>query len=203
MALLAVAAYFLCSDSKESSGGEVNPKVEELDETPDEALTVTLKDFDADSIYVLPKNGHQTVAYAYRDAEGNGQIKGSIQKNTYYSLFPDNKAKKVVILINIEELCREQWFYDQQQHRGIEFNGKGGMASINGEDICFREWKLLNGKLYIYYVRMQQHADKRQKYEVEEAEIEQLNRDRLVLKFLGKTYDCRKASDKPLMLNAR
>ena len=95
------------------------------------------------------------------------------------------------IAINVTEL-EGRWIYNQAEFRGIDFNNRGGMSSINTGDICFREWKLLNGRLYIYYVDAQTVADNRHKYEVEEAYIQLFNHDHLVLLFKGQTYDCQK-----------
>lgn len=177
----------------------INPKVQELDETPDEAFEAEMDNFTKDSIYVtIIKTGeHKTFDITH--ARAIGTLHGSIVKGDSYSIFPDNKQKAVQILINTSEL-RGRWFYDQQQHRGIDFNNIRGMSSINSEHICFREWKLLNGKMYIYYVGMQDIAGDRHQYNVEEANITELSKSKLTFTFLGKTYRCQRPSDKPLTI---
>lgn len=199
--LLAVTSCNSCSDSKKKyDGGTVNEMVQQLDETPDSAIVFYIEDFDADSLYGYPRTTGKKMSLSYQQAMGSGMVKGSIKRCHLYSIFPETARKSVIIAINISELSKHDWIYDQQNMKGFKFNTKGGMSSINNNDICFREWKLLNGKLYLYYVGAQQHADDRTKYEVEEAEIVELSEEHLVLSFKGRTYDCQKPSDKPLLL---
>jgi len=170
----------------------MNPMVEELDNTPDYAELVTLLEVDGDSLLVQPDNDlEQPHAYAYREAEAAGQVKGTLTEGDLYSIFPDTKHRKVTICINVSEL-RGQWFYDMQQHRGMQFEERGGLSSINTERCSFREWKLLNGKLYLYYVDMQQVATDRHEFLVEEADILSLSAEELQLSFLDSTYTCRR-----------
>lgn len=215
-ALLYIAAFSLsfllagcssCSNSKKDSEERqaeqekaVNPKVQQLDETPDEAFEALMDNFTKDSIYIRVTKTGERKSYDITHARAMGTLHGSIVKGDVYSIFPDNKQKAIQILINTTEL-RGRWFYNQQQHRGIDFNDGGGMSSINSERICFREWKLLNGKMYIYYVDMQDVASDRHQYNVEEANIQKLDSKKLTFTFLGTTYNCRRPSNKPIMLN--
>ena len=190
--LFAVSSCTSCSDSKKNhSKGDINPMVEELDTTPDSALIVRLDDITADSLYVMPRKTGIPTAYAYADAKAQGKIKGSLTKGNLYSIFPDSKTKNVLIAINTTEMSG-QWFYDQNEHRGFRFEERGALSSINAKTISFREWKLLNGQLYIYYVDMQQAADDRHEYEVEEADILSLTKDELTLQFRGATLHCKR-----------
>lgn len=203
--LLAVCSCNSCSnDSKKGKGGGINPKVQQLDETPDEAILVKLEKITDDSLYVYnvdDKSSDKSLeAFSYGVASANGTIHGSLKVGNNFSIFPKRSTKEVEIAINVTEL-QGRWIYNQQQHRGIDFNNGGGMSSINSEKICFREWKLLNGKFYVYYIDMQETADDRQKFQVEEAYIMHLDDKRLVLLFQGETYDCARPSSKPLMLN--
>ena len=95
------------------------------------------------------------------------------------------------ICINVTEL-RGQWFYDIQQHRGMQFEENGALSSINSERYSYKEWKLLNGKLYLYYVDMQQVSADRHEFLVEEAEILHLTAEELQLSFLDSIYTCRR-----------
>ena len=198
---LLLAACTSCSSKKEDKGsGEspINPMVEELDRTLDEALLVDLVNYDADSIYVRTVSGQKSKAFAYAEAQSNGLFYGNIVKGNRYSILPTSRSNTVKIAVNTTELSG-RWMYDQSQHRGFSFNEGGGMTSINAEDICFREWKLLNGKMYIYYVDMQQIASDRHQYLVEEACISQLTPTQLVIQFDGKDYVCSRPSNKPLI----
>ena len=166
--------------------------VEELDNTPDYAELVTLLEVDGDSILVQPDNDlEQPQVYSYREAEANGQIKGRFAVGDLYSIYPDNDHRQVSICINVTEL-RGQWFYDMQQHRGMQFEEHGALSSINSERYSYKEWKLLNGKLYLYYVDMQQVSADRHEFLVEEAEILHLSDEELQLSFLDSIYNCRR-----------
>jgi hypothetical protein len=196
-----------CSNSnkkKAVSGVEspVNPEVEKLDETPDEAILVKLDKFDMDSMYVSVAESGEKKAFFYREAKTQGLFHGSLKRGDTYSIFPDNSRKTATIVINTTELSG-RWFYDQKQHRGIDFNEGGGMSSINSDKICFREWKLLNGKMYVYFVDMQQLASDRHQYQVEEAQIFFLSADKLAFKFHGQDYECSRPSDKPILIRPR
>lgn len=185
--LLAVTS---CGGKKETNPNE-NPLVRQLDETPDSAIFVMLEDVEHDSIIVTNLESGELEAYAYRSAKRHGKIKGSLTKGDRLSIFPDLKQKSIKLAINATELSG-QWFYDMQQHRGLQFEERGGLSSINTSTIAFREWKLLNGKLYIYYVDMQQVADDRHEFSVEEAQIKYLSKDELKMHFRGKDYDCKR-----------
>lgn len=185
--LLAVTS---CGGKKETNPKE-NPMVRELDETPDNAIFALLEDVESDSIIVTNLETGELEAYYYLTAKVNNQIKGSLTKGHRLSIYPDHKQKSVKIVINATELSG-QWFYDMQQHRGFKFEERGGLSSINTSKIAFREWKLLNGKLYIYYVDMQQVAEDRHEFSVEEAQIDYLSKDELKLRLMGKQFDCKR-----------
>lgn len=193
----ALAGCSSCSDNKNQvtkhfdNEAEVNPMVEEIDNIPDEAFFAELKDVDGNELKLVNLETGEELFYDFSSAKASGMVKGSITKGNTYSLFPDNSSKEVRILINTTEL-EGQWFYDMQQHRGMKFEAKGGLSSINTEDIAFRQWKLVNGKLYIYYVDLQMVAPDRHEYLVEEAEISHLSKEQLSLQFKGTTYNCQR-----------
>lgn len=93
------------------------------------------------------------------------------------------------------------WYYDLQEMRGMSFNAGGGMTSINTEEISFKEWKILKGKIYFYYLEEQQLAHERHQFLVDEAQITNLTSDNLTFVFRGRTYDCQRPPKKPLMTN--
>ncbi len=93
------------------------------------------------------------------------------------------------------------WYYDLQEMRGIAFNHGGGMSSINTGEIAFKEWKILKGKIYFYYLEEQQLTHTREQSLVEEAQIINLTPDNLTFVFLGKTYNCQRPPKEPLMTN--
>lgn len=189
-----ILVFFLavtsCGGKKDTNSKE-NPMVRILDETPDSALFVMLEDVEKDSIIVTNLETGDLEAYYYKAAEAKGKIKGSLTVGDRLSIFPDTKQKSIKIAINATELSG-QWFYDMQQHRGLKFEERGGLSSINTATIAFREWKLLNGKLYIYYVDMQQVAEDRHEFSVEEANIKFLSKDELKMQFMDKTFDCKR-----------
>lgn len=198
---LLLASCTSCSDSKKKGIGEqkpVNPEVEKLDNTPDEAIFAHLDKYDNDSVYITLSGSRAKKSYCYHEAVTTGRFHGSMTVGDDYSFFPDNRNKSISIAINTTELSG-RWIYDEKKFRGFDFNGKGGMSSINNDDLCFREWKLLNGKLYIYTVGVQDVAGDRHQYDVEEAEIYNLNKDNLTISFRGKQYTCHRPSSKPLL----
>lgn len=170
---------------------EVNPMVEQLDQEPDAAFRATLVEQRDDSLVLRNTETGQTLVLGYIEAEMGGQMKGSLTKGNEYSIFPAMATKSVTMAINVSEL-RGQWFYDMQQHRGMRFEPHGAISSINPKDISFREWKLLNGRLYIYYLTLDMVAPDRNEYLVQPAEIISLSKDRLQLEFLGKAYNCQR-----------
>lgn len=188
--LLVVTSCSSCGGNGRKAG-TVNPKVQQLDETPDEAEYVNLKRITDDSLFVYSETKKRDKVFAYRDAMANGHIHGTLKVGDSYSLMAGPTADAISIAINVTQL-KGRWIYDREEFRGIDFNDRGGMSSINTGDICFREWKLLNGQLYIYYVDVQTVADDRHKYEVDEAHILHFDNGRLVLLFKGQTYECSK-----------
>lgn len=191
--LLTVSSCMSCSDSKKDrgEGHKINPMVEQLDETPDEAMLVRLDRVDGENIHVTDIESHEVSSFRYIDAQGNGKIKGSLTVGDTLSIFPHHQSQTVEICINTSEMSG-RWFYDMQQHRGFRFEHLGALSSINADEVSFREWKLLNGKLYIYFVDMQQVAGDRHEFQVEQAEIISLSRNELVLQFHGRTLQCKR-----------
>lgn len=212
--LLAAASMLLascsgCSGDKSqmqgySNGQEspVNPMVEQLDETKNYAFSAQADHYDADSIYVKRFGVKGTVGMAYQEARSDGDFYGTVRPGDMYSILLKGKRRDIHIAVNTTELSG-RWIYDMQQQRGFAFNDRGGMSSINTGDICFREWKLLNGKMYIYFVDQEQRASERHHYQVEEARIETLNEQQLVITFHGQTYDCRRPGKEPVHVNAQ
>jgi len=101
-------------------------------------------------------------------------------------------------------LCSQlegMWYYDLDEMRGISFNAGGGMTSINTGEIAFKEWKVMKGKIYFYYLEEQMLTHDRNQYLVDEAEITNLTPDNLTFVFLGKTYYCQRPPKEPLMTN--
>lgn len=182
-----------CDNRKKQFANEadINPRVEELDETPDEAKLVRLLEKGSDSITVKDVDSQEELRFSIAEAGMKNKIKGTLHEGDLYSIFPDSNTKRVKIVINVTELLGK-WFFDMQNHRGFTLDQRGGMSSINGEDICFRQWKLLNGEFYLYYLDMEMVAPDRHEFLVEPAEIISLNKDCLQFRFLGKVYDCRR-----------
>jgi hypothetical protein len=191
--ILISSLLVLCSCSGGKKDSKINPTAEELEEIQDEAQLVVLQEIDGDSIIVqlCDNELEHPKAYSFSEAEADLQIKGSLTEGDTLSIFPDSKNRKVKICINVSEL-HGKWYYDMQQHRGMAFETTGGLTSINTDKICFREWKLLNGKLYLYYVNLQQESSDKQEYEVEEAEILNLSAEELQLNFLDSIYTCQR-----------
>lgn len=188
--LLVLLVICSCSGCKRDS--KTNPMVEELDNTPDYAELVTLIDIDGDSLIVQPDNeAEQPKAYAYKDAKEDGNVIGRLEIGDMLSILSDSKSHNIQICINVTEL-KGRWFYDMEQHRGFRFEERGALSSLNTEDISFKEWKLLNGKLYIYYVDMQQVSEDRHEFEVSEAKITHLTGRSLQLEFRDSVYNCKR-----------
>ena len=173
---------------------EVNPVVEQLDNQSDSTVMVTLKEQHDDSLVFEVRKTNEKLVLSTAKAQQTGQIKGSLTKGNDYALFPNTKEKSVETLINVSEL-KGQWFYDMQQHRGMKFEDRGGLSSINVEDISFREWKLLNGRLYIYYLTIDMLAPDRNEYLVEPAEIISLSKEHMTLYFRNKAYECQRQKE--------
>lgn len=170
---------------------EINPRVEEIDNIPDSALVVRLDKISDDSISVYLFNSKKTNVYSISKARMLDAVKGQLNCGDIYSVFPNEKEKALNYIINLSDIDG-QWFYDMEQHRGFVFEQGGGLSSINSADICFRQWKLLNGELYIYYVDPQMVAPDRHEYLVDKAEIISLSKENLRFRFLNKMYDCKR-----------
>lgn len=196
--LLAILSVTICGCKGCSDGkpNYYNPRVVELDETPDSALYVQLDSVSHDSIYVRVSGQSKRKVYGINEAYADGKVKGSLNPGDMLSIFPDNKAKRILISINVTEMSG-QWFYDMLDHRGFSFGPRGALSTINNVEISFREWKLLNGKLYLYFVPMQQASIEHVENQVEEAEIQSLSKDHLIMHFRGATLNCRRQT-KPL-----
>lgn len=194
-------AFSSCSSRQEDRGkrepkeypGEasINPEVEALDNIADNAILVVVNKVMNDAILVTNKYSGSQYELNYSEADRQDKVIGTLSEGASFSILPDNAMQTVHIAINVDELGGK-WIYDSEQQRGIVFETEGGLSSINTGDISFREWKLKNGKLYIYYVTVDMIAPKRNEYLVEEAKIKNLSAEHLVFEFQGTTYDCKR-----------
>lgn len=182
---------FALSGCKEKKKDYYNPMVQELDDTRDDAITATLEKIEGDSIFIRVKYSQDREALGISEALSDDNIKGSLKVGNEYSIYANWKHRYVEIAINVTEL-KGRWYYDMEQHRGFDFGAYGALSSVNNDKYSFREWKLLNGKLYIYYVEMDQENTDRHEYFVEEAEIKHLDKDNLELDYLGETWVCKR-----------
>lgn len=168
-----------------------NPVVGQLDEMTNETITATLLEQEEDTLVLRSNDTGLQLVLGYREALSNGMMKGSLVTGHDYSITADLQKKTIGKAINLNEMTG-QWFYDMQQHRGLKFDKRGAISSINTEDISFRQWKIVNGTFYIYYLTLEMIAPDRSEYLVEPAEIETLSADNMRFIFLGKTYDCQR-----------
>lgn len=189
--MLSVILAATSCGNKNNNEHRINPKIEEIDNTPDNSLHVRLLKVANDSIYVKGIGTSSKPAYGISDALAAGKVMGSLTPGDELCILPENKNKRVTVCVNTSEL-RGRWFYDMKHHRGFTFGERGALSTINTDDISFREWKLLNGKLYVYYVDMQYDAIDRHEYEVEEAELLHLTKETLDFHFRGKQYSCKR-----------
>ena len=173
---------------------EVNPMVEELDNTENLAIRAELQEVRDDSLILRNAQTGERWVLGFVEADQAEQIKGSITEGDEYAMLPDLRRNAVKLAINLNELGGK-WFYDMEQHRGLEFGLHGAVSSINTEDISFREWKLLNDKFYIYYLTLDMVSPDRHEYLVEPAEILALDKDNLKFRFLGRTYVCQRRKE--------
>lgn len=188
-------------ESRESTRGvflgeaPVNPKVEEIDHIADNAILVTIDELKGDDMNVTELSTGEKYTLNYSEADKDGNIKGSLSVGASLSILPNSSMAKVVIAINVDQLSGK-WIYEESQHRGLVFEKNGSVSSINSGKVSFREWKLKNGKLYIYFVNEEMIAPERNEFLVEEANILSLSDNRLMLDFRGETYDCHRQSKK-------
>lgn len=173
---------------------EINPMVEDLDNTENFTIRVTLQKVVNDSLIFREVGSDEYRIFEFVEADQAEQIKGSITVGDEYAVLPDLKKNSVKMAINLCELSGK-WFYDMEQHRGLEFELNGAISSINTEDISFREWKLLNDQFYIYYLTLDMVSPDRHEYLVEPAGILSLDKDHLTFRFLGNTYDCQRQKE--------
>ena len=170
---------------------EVNPEVEQLEQTPDEAFMATLQDVEDETIVLQSHETGEVLELTYRKAKEEGQLKGSLTVGNDYNVMCNLRQNTLKTAVNVSEL-EGQWFYDMQQHRGMTFDPKGAISSINADSIVFRQWKLLNGELYLYYLTPDIIASNKKEYFVEQADIEELSNNYLQFRFLGQTYKCQR-----------
>lgn len=200
--LISLSSCSGCSDNRgsEEEKGErplmpgeapVNPQVEAIDNIADESILATIDDIRNDVINVTESVSGRKYSLNYGQAELQDMIKGSLSVGNTFSILPDKSMESVIIAVNVDELSGK-WIYDAAQHRGLVFEKKGGVSSINTGSISYREWKLKNGRLYIYFVTEEMVAPDRHEFLVEEAGIRVLEKEHLVFELGGQTYDCRR-----------
>lgn len=173
---------------------EINPMVEELDNTENFAIRATLQKVVDDSLVLALAETSESKKLSFVEADQAERIKGSIAQGNEYAILPNWKKHSVEMAVNLTELGGK-WFYDMEQHRGLTFEPHGAMSSINTEEVCFREWKLLNDKFYIYYLTLDMISPDRHEYLVEPAEILSLSSSQLTFRFLGRTYACQRQAE--------
>lgn len=172
-----------------------NPKVEELDKEPNATLKAVLMELEDDSVVLRRYDTGEIIALDIQKALHEGSIKGKLTEGNDFYITANLQQQQLESAINTSEL-EGQWFYDLEERRGLTFLNKGAISSINSGDIDFRQWKIINGKLYLYYLTSSMIALERSEYLVEPADIEELSSEKLRFVFLGKTYECQRLKGK-------
>jgi len=170
---------------------EVNPEVEQLEQTPDDSFMATLQEVEDDTLVLRSHETGEIFTLGYRQATEEGKLKGSLTVGNDFNILCNLQQHTLKTGINVSNL-EGQWFYDMQLHHGLTYDPKGAISSINADSIVFRQWKLLNGEFYLYYVKPEMIASNKNEYLLEKTEIKDLNNDHLQFIFLGKTYDCKR-----------
>lgn len=172
---------------------EVNPMVEELDSAKNLAILATLQELLDDSLVFHDAETGNLFTLGVTGTDQT-RIKGGLTLGDEYAVLLDQNNNSIELAINLRGLSGK-WFYDLEQHRGFKFEWNGIISSINTEDISFREWKLLNGRLYIYYLTHDMVSPDRHEYLVEPAEILVLDKDNFTFQFLGHIYECHRQKE--------
>ena len=170
---------------------EVNPEIERLEQTPDDSFMATLQEVEDDSLVLRSNETGEILALSYRQAAEERKLKGSLTVGNDFNILCNLQQHILKTGTNVSQL-EGQWFYDMQQHRGLTFDHRGAISSINADNIVFRQWKILNGEFYLYYLTPDMIASDKNEYLLERAEIKELNNNHLQFIFFGKTYDCQR-----------
>lgn len=193
ISLLAVALIVAsCGGNQKPKG--VTPKSQEIKqriaEVKDSAVLVRLETVADDSVTVVDNHTGNRTTLDYSRALIDKSIKGSLTPKDTLSIVVA-EGRQIKSIVNISELLGK-WFYDMKQHRGFEFKYGGSMSAINNQLVCYTEWKVLNGTLFLYYLGMQQVATSRDDYQVDTAKIVSLSRDRMDITFRGASLKCKR-----------
>lgn len=186
--ILSVSAFSSCHNTNKGKQ-RIRHTVAQESVIVDSSLIVKLDNVDYHYITVTLEKTGEVRKYTYDQAQMQGQVKGSLNKGDEFSIFPDSKTASVRSIVNLTEF-KGQWFYDLDQHRGMEIGHLGAISSINMEHISFRNWFIKNGRLIIHYVDMQQRAANGKDYWVDHSEIVFLSKDELDVRFRGTVLKC-------------
>lgn len=194
--LLTLLVVCSCGDNNQKKTEEYNWEGNNIEEQhiPDSMVRVTVDSFDSDSLYVTIKSTKEKKSFCYYSAQNGNSIIGTIQQGDEYSILANTRNNEIKSAFNITQMMG-QWFFDTQHSKGMIFDAKGALSSINTDEISFRRWQFLNGKLLIYYVYTQQEAEKQNQFEVDTVEVQKLTTDEFNFQFRNKQYNCIRQKD--------
>lgn len=182
-----------------SCGGKQKPKgatphsqeiKQHIAEVRDSAVLVRLETVGDDSLTVVDNHTGKNLTLDYSRSLIDKSIKGSLTPKDTLSIVVA-EGSQIRSIVNVSELLGK-WFYDTRQHRGFEFRYDGSMSAINNQDVCYTEWKVLNGTLFLYYLGIQQVATSADDYQVDTAQIVSLSRNEMDITFRGADLKCKR-----------
>lgn len=95
-----------------------------------------------------------------------------------------------------------QWFYNMEEQRGMTFTMAGALSSINASDFTFRKWKVLNGRLLLYYHIIKEDGTLSDEMSVDTTMIRTLTDNKMEFDFRGQPFTCQRQT-KPIKIKLK
>lgn len=199
--VLCVNIFSSCGKKRDPNG--MTEKSEEIKkhiaEVKDSTVHVILESADGNSISVRDPKSKQNNVFDVSQALANNEVYGQLKSGDSLNVVVapgSNVAKSVVSVTNL--MGRWIYYRTRQENKGFELRGKESMSSINGGDICYCRWKLVNNTLFFYYVGVEQVARSSYDFQVDTVKIVSLTRQRMELRFRDTTLVCQRDINRPL-----
>lgn len=192
-----VCTLFLlvCSCSKQRGAHSVEELAAEIViEQPDTSLIARLQLISADSLTLAEELTETPIVLAYTEALAEG-ILGPLKVGDRYAITVDANRNMATHILNVTQLAGN-WFFDNNEESGLTFTAAGALGSINPNDgYSFKKWKPYNGRLILYYIKIEDVVKDARDYVTDTTSIDILTEDRLVFNFRGQQLCCHRQKE--------
>ena len=150
--------------------------------TADTTLYVRVDRLADDSAAVTALENSRRFTFAIKQAQQSGKLLGDAREGDTLAVMPDFKQRIILQGVNINRLTG-LWMLENGKGSGMRLAKDGGAFTIGEQGVTLRNWRVLNGKLLLSYIKSD-GSDYKERTDT--SHIERVTDGELVMTLAGK-----------------